>query len=302
MSFYDDPMDHLGGIGFFVRAAESGSFASAAKALGVTPSAVSKAVSRLEDRLGIQLFRRSTRSIDLTDDGRAFFERARIGLAEIEEAEAFLLERRETPRGRLRVSMPVVFGHRVVAPLLPKFLEAYPELEIETHSTDGFSNLIEDGFDVLIRTGELADTNLIAKKLTDTRFVTAASPEYLEAYGAPVTPEELSGHVCTAYVFPSSRRVFGWPLEQDGEWITVAPTGGASFTSADAMIAACEAGGGLLHLQDYMLRPSLNSGRLLQVLEPFAADGGPVSAIYQSSRHLSPKVRAFVDFVFRALR
>ncbi|MEL6979879.1 MAG: LysR substrate-binding domain-containing protein [Pseudomonadota bacterium] len=295
-------MDHLGGIGFFVRAAEAGSFAAAAKALGVTPSAVSKAVARLEDRLSAQLFRRSTRSIDLTDDGRAFFERARAGLSEIEDAEAFLLERRATPRGRLRVSMPVVFGHRLVAPLLPGLLAAYPELEIETHSTDGFSDLIEDGFDVLIRTGRLSDSSLIARKLIDTRFVTAASPDYLAARGVPTMPEDLSNHACAAYVFPTSRRIFAWPFERAGAGFTIVATGGPAFTNADAMIAACEAGAGLLHLQDYMLGPSLAAGRLVPVLSDYAADGGPVSAVYQSSRHLSPKVRAFVDHLAGALR
>ncbi len=164
-------MDHLGGVGFFVKAAEAGSFAAAAKGLGVTPSAVSKAVSRLEDRLGVQLFRRSTRSIDLTDDGRAFFERARTGLSEIEAAEAFLLERRAEPIGRLRVSAPVVFAHRIVAPLLPDFCERYPKLEVEMHSTDGLSDLIEDGFDVLIRTRALPDSALIGEYVAKRRLV-----------------------------------------------------------------------------------------------------------------------------------
>ena len=290
-------MDHLGGIGFFVKAAEAGSFARAAKDLGVTPSAVSKAVSRLEDRLGVQLFRRSTRSIDLTDDGRAFFERARAGLSEIEAAEAFLLERRAEPTGRLRVSAPVVFAHRLLAPLLPEFCALYPKLEIELHATDGLSDLIEDGFDVLIRTRALPDSALVAKKLIDTRFVTAAAPDYLERAGIPRTLEDLAGHACTAYVFPTTRRRFAWPFENDGDMTTVEPTGGPAFTNADAMIAACEAGAGILHLQDYMLMPSITTGRLVPILEEYAGDGGPVSAVYLATRHLSPNVRSFVDYL-----
>lgn len=294
-------MDHLGGIGFFVRAAEAGSFAEAARRLGVTPSAVSKAVSRLEDRLGVALFRRSTRAVDLTDDGRAFFERARAGLSEIEEAEAFLLDRRAAPRGRLRVSMPVAFGHLVVAPMLPVFCVRYPEVEVETHSTDGFSDLVEDGFDVLIRTGRLTDSALVARKLCDTRFVTAAAPAYLAARGAPETLEALSAHVMLAYVFPTNRRVFDWPFKRDGTQVTLAPRGGPGFTNADAMIAAAEAGGGLIHLQDYLLAPSLVRGTLRPVLTPFAADGGPISAVYLPSRQLSPKVRAFIDALQEAI-
>ena len=290
-------MDHLRGIGLFVRAAEAGSFVVAARRLRVTPSAVSKAVSRLEDRLGVQLFRRSTRSVELTDDGRAFFERARFGLSEIEAAEAFLQERRAQPRGTLRLSMPVVFGHRVVAPLLPAFCARYPDLSVETHSTDSLSDLIEDGFDVLIRTRALTDSALIARKLTDSRFVTAASPAYLAGHGVPETLDDLHRHACTAYVFPSTRRKFAWPFLIDGTVVTVDPSGGAAFSNADAMIAACEAGAGILHLQDYMLAPALAAGRLQPVLQPFAADGGPVSALYLASRHLSPNVRAFVDFM-----
>ena len=290
-------MDHLGGIGFFVKAGEAGSFAKAAKGLGVTPSAVSKAVSRLEDRLGVQLFRRSTRSIDLTDDGRAFFERARTGLSEIEAAEAFLLERRAEPIGRLRVSAPVVFAHRIVAPLLPALCARFPKLEVEMHSTDGLSDLIEDGFDVLIRTRALPDSALVARKLIDTRFVTAASPDYLARAGAPETLDDLKHHACTAYVFPTTRRRFAWPFEQDGETVTVEPKGGPAFTNADAMIAACAAGTGIVHLQDYMLAPSIATGQLCPILERYAGDGGPVSAVYLATRHLSTNVRSFVDFL-----
>ncbi len=241
--------------------------------MGVTPSAVSKAVSRLEDRLRVQLFRRSTRSIDLTDDGRAFFERARAGLSEIEAAEAFLLERRAEPLGRLRVSAPVVFAHRIVAPLLPEFCALYPKLDIEMHSTDGLSDLIEDGFDVLIRTRALPDSTLVARKLIDTRFVTAAAPDYLARAGTPRTLDDLAGHACTAYVFPTTRRRFAWPFEMDGKTVTIEPTGGPSFTNADAMIAACEGGAGIVHLQDYMLRPSIAAGRLVPILQDRAGDG-----------------------------
>ncbi|MEM9764532.1 MAG: LysR family transcriptional regulator [Pseudomonadota bacterium] len=294
-------MDHLGGIGFFVRAAEAGSFAEAARRLGVTPSAVSKAVSRLEDRLGVVLFRRSTRAVELTEDGRAFFERARGGLSEIEQAEAFLLDRRAAPRGRLRVSMPVAFGHLVVAPMLPGFCARYPDVEVETHSTDGFSDLVEDGFDVLIRTGRLTDSALMARKLCETRFVTAAAPAYLAAHGALETLEALSGHVMLAYVFPTTRRVFDWPFERDGARVTVAPRNGPAFTNADAMIATAEAGGGLVHLQDYMLAPSLARGTLKPVLTSAVADGGPISAVYLPNRHLSPKVRAFIDMLQEAI-
>lgn len=291
-------MDHLGGIGFFVRAAEAGSFAAASKALGVTPSAVSKAVSRLEDRLDTQLFRRSTRAIDLTDDGRAFFERARAGLSEIEAAEAFLLDRRATPRGRLRISAPVVFAHRRVAPHLAAFRTRYPDLEVELHATDGLSDLVEDGFDVLIRTRALPDSGLLARKLIDTRFVTAAAPAYLTRAGIPTTPNDLTGHDCLAYVFPTTRRRFAWPFDVDGTTTAFRPTASAlSFTNADAMIAAAEAGCGILHLQDYMVAPSLAAGRLRRVLKPYAGDGGPVSAVYLASKHLSPRVRAFVDFM-----
>lgn len=294
-------MNHLGAIAIFVAAADAGSFASAAAALGVTPSAVSKAVARLEAHLGVHLFLRSTRSIELTDDGRAFLDRARPGLSEIEAAQEFLMQRRAIPRGRLRVSMPVAFGHLLVAPLIPEIAETYPELDIETHSTDEFCDLVEDGYDVLIRTGRLKDTSFVARKLIDTRFMTAASPGYLASHGTPRTLNDLTGHKCFAYVFPSTQRRFAWPFQVNGEPTTVPPSGAAAFTNADAMLRAAAVGGGLAHLQDYMVRPYVEAGHLVEVLRDHAADGGPVSAIYQKSRHLSPRVRSFVDFLAQRL-
>lgn len=287
-------MSRLGGIELLVLSVDHGSFAGAARASGMTSSAVSKAVSRLEVRLGTQLLRRTTRSLAMTADGHAFVSRAREGLERIAEAEALLSERTEAPRGKLRVSAPVVFGHRILGPWLPSFAARYPDVALDIHCSDRLVDLVEDGFDISIRTGRLDTHGLVARRLLQTRFVTAASPAYLDARGCPQHPDELEHHHCTAFVFPSTQRVFAWPFDIEDERMQVIPSG-VCFNHADTMIAACEAGLGLVHLQDYLLAPSLSAGRLVPVLGNYAADGGPVSLVYLPSRHLAPRVRAFID-------
>lgn len=290
----------LDGLVLFVRAAEAGSFVGAAIGLGLTPSAVSKAVGRLEAKLGIQLFRRTTRALNLTQDGRALFERCRGPLADIEAAQEFLKTRLARPRGLLRVSVPVVFGYRVVAPLLPGFTALHPDVEVEMVSTDQFADLVADRVDVVVRTGRLADAGLVARKLLDTRFMTCASPGYIAEHGEPAAPRQLGRHRCLRFVFPETGRTFAWPFDVGGERIAVPPKGPLAFTNADALIAAAEAGGGLTHMQSYMLAHSVRSGRLIPVLEPFQADGGPISAVWMPNRLLSPTIRAFVEYLAAA--
>jgi DNA-binding transcriptional LysR family regulator len=290
-------MKHLDGIAMFVRAVEAGSFVAAARELGLTASAVGKAVGRLEDALGLQLLRRSTRSLETTEDGRALYERCRGPLGEIASAESFLMDRREKPRGRLKVSSSVAFAAFVLSPMLPDFAAANPEVEIEIVATDRFADLVDEGIDVAIRTGMLEDFALIARKLIDTRFMTCAAPSYLTRRGRPERLTDLAEHECLGFVLPRSGRVFAWPFQSDATPVFHEPNARLRFDHADSMIAAAIAGGGLVHLQDYMLRRFVEDGRLVEVLESHAADGGPVSAVYLPNRHLSPKVRAFAAFL-----
>ncbi|MBX9649909.1 MAG: LysR family transcriptional regulator [Xanthobacteraceae bacterium] len=296
-----ESMDQLYGINLFVSAAERGAFALAARDLGITPSAVSKAVARLEERLGIRLFRRTTRAIALTDDGLIFFERCRSALSDIKAAEDALLHRAERPRGLLRVSVPIAFGTRLIAPLLPEFLERYREVDLEILSSDRTSDLVEDGLDCAIRTGALQDSTLIARKLMDTRFIACAAPSYLKSHGEPTSVGDLAGHRTLRFIMPSSNRPFVWPFLVNGKPFAFTPPAHATFNNVDTMIGAAEAGAGILLKQDYMLANSLAAGRLTPVLEPFTADGGPVSIVYLPSRHLSPKLRVFVDHLVSKL-
>lgn len=290
-------MSQLAKMEVFVTVAKAGSFAGAAKSLNLTPSAVSKAISRLEQHLRCQLFRRTTRALALTHDGQALFERAVRAVDDLHDAEAFIREGQRVPHGQLRVSMPVVFGATHVAPLIPEFTRQYPDVQIETHSTDGFSSLVDDGFDILIRTGHLQDSNLIARTLLNTRFMTCASPHYVQEHGAPEHPDELLQHDCCRYVFPSTGRIFKWPFMVDGRARQQEVQGRLLFSNAAAMIQAATSGGGLVHLQDYMLAPFVHSGKLVEVLRDFSHDGGPVSAVYPRHKHLSANVRVFVDFL-----
>jgi LysR family transcriptional regulator, regulator for bpeEF and oprC len=288
--------DHLDGVVMFVRAGTAGSFAAAARAAGVTPSAVSKAVSRLEAHLRVRLFDRTTHAIRLTPDGRAYYERCRAALETIGQAEDLLLGRADAaPSGRLRVSASTPFARIALAPILPAFVAAFPDVSVELVATDRMSELVEDGFDVAIRTGELDDSGLVVRKLIDSRMVAAAAPAYLVQRGAPKHPRELSRHERLAFIFPQTGRTFPWHFMVDGKDVQVAPAERLAFNDAGAMIAAAEAGGGVVFLQDYILAKSMTEGRLVEVLCDFSADGGPVSAVWLPTKQLSPKIRAFVD-------
>jgi DNA-binding transcriptional LysR family regulator len=290
-------LESLSGIEIFVHVGRLGSFVAAAKYLQLSPSAVSKAISRLEERLNTQLIVRTTRALTLTDDGNALYERANYAVTELHSAQDFIVNGASEPRGTLRVSMPVLFGASHIAPLLPKFIARYPQVKVLTHSTDSMSDLVNEGFDILIRTGELADSDMIARKLLNTQFVTCAAPDFIERMGEPTHPDELIDYQCCCYVFPSSRRIFKWPFSFEGNIQRVDVDGALHFSHADAMIQCAIAGGGLIHLQDYMLNPYIEKGLLRPVLSHYQCDGGPISAVYLRQQHLSPKIRVFVDWL-----
>ena len=294
-------MDKLTGIDIFVHAAKTGSFVGAARHLGLTPSAVSKAITRLEMRLNTQLFHRTTRALRLTEEGNLLLDNATNAVEQLEAAQDMLLNVKSEPVGKLRVSMPVVFGEKHIAPHLGEFVSLYPQIVVELHSTDTMSNLVDDGFDVLIRTGELEDSNMISKKLVDTRFITCAAPSYLQDMGIPSAPSELKHHNCCRFVFPETGRVFDWPFYVEHSRISMAISGHQLFTNASAMINSAISGAGIIHLQDYMLQPYVDEGKLIPILKEYSCDGGPISMVFHRHKHLAPKTRAFVDFIFKKL-
>ncbi len=289
-------MDRLAAIEAFVRVAEAQSFSEAARRLRSSKSAVSRNVGALESELGVRLFHRTTRSLTLTEAGRGYFERATRILADLEEANLAVGQLQSAPRGRLRVSAPMSFGFLHLAPALPDFLARYPEVAVDLAMNDRFVDLIDEGFDVAVRIGALEDSSLIARRLAPIRRVVCASPAYFEARGLPLSPEDLKGHEC----------LFNSNIASSQEWRFTAPDGKSwpvevkgrlSANNGDALRAAALQGLGIVNLPTFIVGGDLQAGALVTALDEFISQDMAMSAVYPHSRHLSPKVRAFVDFL-----
>jgi LysR family transcriptional regulator, regulator for bpeEF and oprC len=295
-------MQDLRTLSIFVKVAERKSFVRAAADLGITQSGVSNAISRLEDQLGVRLLARTTRRVGLTEDGAAFFERCRQVLADLEEAELVLKETRLKPTGRLRIDMPVAFGRIKVVPLLGPFQAQYPELTLALSFIDRYVDLVEEGIDVCVRFDELRDSSLMARRLTKTQFRVVGAPSYFTRHGRPRTLDELAAHNCLGFTVHDTRLARDWRFVRDGVATTVTPKGNMSFTHGGALCDAACAGYGLAQLHDYYLDDPLAAGRLESVLEKFKPPADPIWLVYPQTRHLSPKVRAFIDFMVARFR
>lgn len=289
-------------LAIFVKVAERRSFVRAAAELGITQSGVSNAINRLENQLGVRLLARTTRRVGLTEDGAAFFERCRQVLAELEEAELVLRETRLKPVGRLRVDMPVAFGRVKVVPLLPAFHAQYPDVTLALSFTDRYVDLVEEGIDVSVRFGALQDSSLIARRLTQTQFRVVGAPSYFATHRRPRTPADLAEHNCLAFTLRETRLARAWPFVRDGAEITHAPQGNVSFSDGAALCDAACVGLGLAQIHGYYIDAALAAGRLEPVLEKFKPKADPIWLVYPQTRHLSPKVRAFIDFMAARFR
>ena len=288
---------NLDSIVAFVRIAETRSFTAAATQLGISGPAVSKAIARLERHLGVKLLNRTTRSVALTDDGQAFLERCRRILDDLQEAEELLTSRRLTPRGRLRVQMPLGFGRSIVLPMLPAFLSKYPDLVVDVDLSDRIVDFAEEGLDVAVRIGEIADSRVIAHKIYDIRFVTCASPAYLAKHGTPRTPEDLAQHQCLPYWMPQVGRHREWPFAHRGVQFSLAVPGTLNVNNSEALIDAAINDAGIVSVATFLAAKAVNSGKLQVVMRDFATLGPPVSVVYLPNRHLSARVRAFLEFL-----
>jgi LysR family transcriptional regulator, regulator for bpeEF and oprC len=290
-------MQDLRTLAIFVKVAERKSFVRAAADLGITQSGVSNAINRLEDQLGVRLLARTTRRVSLTEDGAAFFERCRQVLADLEEAELVLKETRLKPTGRLRIDMPVAFGRLKVVPLMGSFQAQYPEIALALSFTDRYVDLVEEGIDVSARLGELTDSSLIARRLTQTQFRVIGAPSYFAKHGRPRTPDDLAAHNCLGFTVRDTRLARDWRFLRDGAEITVPPRGTMRFTDGFALCDIACAGLGLAQVHGYYIDAALAAGRLEPVLEKFKPKSDPIWLVYPQTRHLSPRVRAFVDFM-----
>ncbi|MBB3139880.1 LysR family transcriptional regulator [Halomonas organivorans] len=292
--------DHLGGITAFVTTAQQGSFTAAAERLGLTRSAVAKSVGRLEERLGLKLFQRSTRRLSLTPDGERYLASCQSALDILDEAEADLTSHIMRPAGRLRVDLPSAFGRRRIQPLLLDIARRYPELSLTVSYSERFVDLIEEGIDLVIRIGELADSSgLVARRLTTQKLVICASPDYLLHHGEPETPEALSQHRCVMGV--RRNEPVSWLLKQaDGGLVRFTPTPTHEFADGDAMLSAVLAGCGLSQLPLWLVGEHLQSGELREVLAGHSGGEMPISALWPHSRRVLPKIRHVVDELVEA--
>ena len=283
---------------FLTEAVDGGSFSAAGRALGLAPSSVARGISALEDDLGIRLLNRTTRRLSLTEAGRLYLERARRILNEVEEARLSVTQLEADPRGTLKLNAATAFGRVHIVPMLPTFLQHYPDLSVDLTLTDAFVDLVEEGIDLAIRVGELKDISMIARRLAPNDRVLCASPAYFDRQGRPTSPDDLDGHNCLIYKRGNDRPV--WHFRgPDGVIQDVPASGDFQTNNTEALYAVTVAGQGVTILPTWLIGQDLASGRLEQVLQdytvsPTALDTS-IYAIFPYNRHLSPKVRAFVD-------
>ncbi|NML31337.1 LysR family transcriptional regulator [Paraburkholderia antibiotica] len=288
-------MDNLNGIVAFVRTAETLSFVAAGRKLGISASAVGKTIAKLERALGVRLFHRTTRRVTLTEEGRHFHERCHWILEELRDAESMLSKAAQSPRGRLRVSLPVI-GYRFLMPVLPAFCARYPDVELDLDFNDRLVDVVDGGFDAVIRSGALTDSSLTSRRLGPFRFVLCASPGYAASAGLPRTLDELEGHGCVRYRFPTTGKLQPWPLAADGSEPRNLRTV-MTCNNMEALRGAVIAGFGIGFMPDFLARDALASGALTTVLDDHPIAAGQFSILWPSSRQLLPKLRVFVDFM-----
>jgi DNA-binding transcriptional LysR family regulator len=292
----------VGSIELFCLAAELESFTAAATAAGLTPAAVSRAIGRLEERLQVRLFARSTRKIRLTDGGRAYYAQCRQALNQLVEAERDLTGRQTEPAGILRISMPTTLGHYRVLPLLPRFRERYPKVHVDAQLSNRNIDFVADGFDLAIRGRVQADSGLVARKLMDAETVVVASPHYIKRAGKPTSLAELPRHDCVQFVLPSSGLTVPWVFRVDGRDVDLDTRG--SYTCSEDVLGIAtlaRAGAGLAQTYRFLVEDDLRSGALVELLKPFGGRSRPFSLLYPGARHMPLRVRVFVDWLVAAM-
>lgn len=292
-------MDNLGPLSVYVQAAEARSFTLAGQRLGISSSAVGKAVARLEERLGVKLLHRSTRSITLTPEGSMFLARCRQILAEMEAAELELSQTREKPTGLLRVSMPLV--GMLMMPTLSAFMETWPDIELDIDFTDRVVDVIEEGFDAVIRTGDVSDSRLMTRTLGEVRFKLVGTPAYFERNGVPYRVEELTSHRCLLHRYPSTGKFEPW-FPGDGDGVSSGHLPRAAVSNAiEPLLEMTKSGLGIACLPDFSVTQYLESGQLISVLDDTVKHSATFRLLWPSSRFVSPKVRVFVDYLANSL-
>lgn len=289
-------MDSITALLAFVRTAEASSFVGAARSLGLSPSTVGKRVARLEQDLGVRLFQRTTRRVRLTEEGELLLQRCRRALEELSDAKAELAQRQQSPRGLLRVGLPTI-GYRFLLPLLPLFRQRYPELTLELDFNDRLVDMVSEGLDVVIRSGALADSSLMARRLGPFHLVLCAAPAHLRAHGHPTTLAQLCTHPAVRFRFPTTGKLQAWSLPgHDGDAAATLTTV-MTCNNMEALLAAAIGGLGVAWMPDFLAAEALADGRLQTLLPDHARQTGQFSLLWPGNRQPSARLRAFIDFM-----
>ena len=288
-------MDSLSDVAVFVQVVESGSFTGAAERLSLSRPVISKYVSRLEDRLGARLLNRTTRRLSLTEAGRVFFDRSREGLREIGEAEAEVSRMQGEPRGVLRLNTPMSFGILHIAPALKDFSALYPEVTVDMNLDDRKVDVIAEGYDLSVRISDLPDSSLVARRICRCRHMIVAAPAYLERAGSPVNPQELQDHHLLTYRYQEASHQWHFRAK-DGKTQSVAISSYLQMNNSLAIRAALLEGAGITRIPTFVVGEDIQAGRLVPLLTGYELLEVSVFMVYPELRHLSPKVRAFVEF------
>ena len=290
-------MNKLQAMEVFVQVVDAGGFTRASEALQLPKATVSTLVASLETALSVKLLHRTTRHVSVTVDGAAYYERCLRILADVKDAEESLSRTRLSPSGRLRVDAPTGLANEVLVPALPSFFEQYPDIQLELGCSDRPVDLVEEGVDCAVRGGQLGDSSLIARRVGVLNFVTCAAPSYLERFGTPCHPRELERHRCVNYFSSKTGKIYSWDFTRDGERIEMMLPGVIALNDSNAYLQAGLAGLGIIMMTDVQLASHGTSGRLLRVLEDWSTDPLPIHVVYPQNRHLSAKVRVFVEWV-----
>ena len=287
-------MGEFAAIPVFVAVVENGGFSSASRSLGVSKSAVSKRINQLENHLGVLLLHRTTRKLSLTEAGERYYEHAAQALSAAKKAEDSVTELQGEPRGKLKISSPMSFGRLHVAPLIPKFMQRYPKLQIDLVMDDRNIDLVADGIDVAIRAGDMPDSTLIARKLAPLRQVLCASSTYIERYGMPITPSELSERNCILFSYSGDANE--WTLNKGDKSEAVMVSGSYRVNNSEAILEALREGVGIGRLPTFVAGPELKGGNLVRILESYHIPDHIFYAVFPERQYLPAKVRAFLDF------
>ena len=283
------------GVSEFVAVAEAESFTKASQRLGISTAQVSRQISALETRLATKLFHRTTRKVSTTEVGRIYYQHCRQVLDGLDEAERAITNLQSSPRGLLKITAPVTYGEMTIAPLINDFVAKYPELEVKINLTNQKIDLIDEGYDLAIRLGQLEDSSMMAKRLSSRTQHVCASPSYLSTFGIPHSLSELDQHNCLLGTMDY------WRFEENGKTRNIRVKGSLSCNSGHALVDAAIKGIGIIQLPDYYLHPYIEEGQLVPLLEQNRSPEEGIWALYPHNRHLSPKVRMLLDYLSQAL-